>query len=358
VKGRYYLSTKDLVTIALLSALGGILSAYIGYLGNMVNHIFGVPFGAGQFLAGLHVLWIILALGITKKKGVGTVTGVLKGIVELFMGSTHGIVTVIVSAVQGLLVDIFLFSDKTKAERGVVPFAVAAAISSASNVIVFQLFFFSGVPLILIAMLCMLAGASGIIFGGGLAVQMMESLEQAGVMSSARKRFVDVPEVEGDTYADRRANRRKKLAALAVTTIFLASFTIGAVYYYTFVFTVPDESVSIEGLVDSPYELVYEDLADREVTINAELTGSVTHVPAMNYTGIPLCEILDEAGPRPNSSEVRVHGSDGYYAPFALSDVLTDRTLILILEEGSYRLVAAAYEGAFWVEDVVRIVVA
>jgi len=64
---RYYLTTKDLVTIALLSALGGVLSTYIGYLGNLINHMLGVPFGAGQFLAGMHVLWIVLAVGITRK---------------------------------------------------------------------------------------------------------------------------------------------------------------------------------------------------------------------------------------------------------------------------------------------------
>ncbi|MCJ2532418.1 MAG: ECF transporter S component, partial [Candidatus Thermoplasmatota archaeon] len=97
VTKRLMLSTKDLVTIALLSALGGVLSTYVGYLGNLMNHIVGVPFGAGQFMAGLHVLWIILAIGITKKKGAGTVTGALKGVVELFTGSTHGIVIVVVS---------------------------------------------------------------------------------------------------------------------------------------------------------------------------------------------------------------------------------------------------------------------
>ncbi|MCJ7607217.1 MAG: ECF transporter S component, partial [Thermoplasmata archaeon] len=93
---RYYFTTKDLVTIALLSALGGVLSTYIGYLGNLVNHIFGVPFGAGQFMAGLHVIWIMLALAITAKKGAATTTGILKGVVELFMGGTHGIVIIVV----------------------------------------------------------------------------------------------------------------------------------------------------------------------------------------------------------------------------------------------------------------------
>ncbi|MBN1677548.1 MAG: ECF transporter S component [Candidatus Thermoplasmatota archaeon] len=352
---KYYLSTKDLVTIALLSALGGILSAYVGYLGNMVNHIFGVPFGAGQFLAGLHVLWIMLALGITKKKGVGTVTGVLKGVIELFMGGTHGVVIVIVSAVQGMLADAFLFSDKAKAERAVVPFAIAAGVSSASNVVVFQLFFFSGVPLVLIAMLCMLAGASGMIFGAGLAIQMIESLEQAGVTSSARKRLVDVPEAEGDTYDDRRANGRKRLAALAVTTVFLATFTVGAVYYFTFVFTISDDAVSIEGMLDSPYDFRYEDFEESEVTINAELIGSVTHIAPRDYTGIPLLDILGEATPLPGATSVRVYGSDGYYASLDLADVLADETLILTLEDGDYRLVAAAYDGAYWVEDVVRV---
>lgn len=352
---KHYFSTKDLVTVALLSALGGILSTYVGYLGNMVNHIFGVPFGAGQFMAGLHVLWIMLALGITKKKGVGTVTGVLKGVIELFMGGTHGIVIVIVSAVQGLLADIFLFSDKTKTERAVVPFAVAAGISAASNVVVFQLFFFSGIPLMLVAMLCMLAGASGIIFGAGLAIEMIESLEQAGLTSSAKRRFVDVPEMEGDTWEDRRLKRKKRLAALVVTTVFLASFTVGAVYYFTFVFTAPGVTVSVEGIVDNPYDFRYEDFHDEEVTVYAELIGSVTHVAPRNYTGIPLCDILDEAGPLPEATIVRVYGSDGYYAQFGLADLLADETAILAAEDDGFRFVAAAYEGAYWVEDVVRI---
>ncbi|MBN1677584.1 MAG: ECF transporter S component [Candidatus Thermoplasmatota archaeon] len=352
---KYYFSTKDLVTVALLSALGGILSTYVGYLGNMVNHIFGVPFGAGQFMAGLHVLWMMLALGITKKKGVGTLTGVLKGVIELFMGSMHGVVIVVVSAVQGLLADLFLFSDKAKAERGIVSFTMAAGVSAASNVIVLQLFFFSGVPLILILMLCMLAGASGVIFGGGLAIEMIESLEQAGVTSSRKRRLVDVPEPEGDTWDDRRIGRKKRLTALAVTTAFLAAFSIGAVYYFTFVFTISGGTVAIEGMVESPYDFAYADFEGQEITVNAELKGSVTYVASRDYTGIPVSVILDNSTPLPEATALKVYGSDGYYATFDLSDVLADETLILMIEDGNYRLVAPAYEGSYWVEDVVRI---
>jgi energy-coupling factor transport system substrate-specific component len=74
----YYLSTRDLVTIAVLSALGGAISTFVGYLGLLLNAAIGTPFGAGQFFSGLHVFWIILASGLIRKPGVATATGLLK----------------------------------------------------------------------------------------------------------------------------------------------------------------------------------------------------------------------------------------------------------------------------------------
>jgi len=37
------ISTRDIVTIAILSALGGALSTFVGYLGNLINLTLGVP---------------------------------------------------------------------------------------------------------------------------------------------------------------------------------------------------------------------------------------------------------------------------------------------------------------------------
>jgi energy-coupling factor transport system substrate-specific component len=281
---KYRLSTKDLVTIALLSAVGGAMSTYVGYLGNLVNHIVGVPFGAGQFMAGLHVLWIMLVVGITRKKGTGTATGVLKGFVELFMGGTHGIVIVVVSAIQGLLVDLLLLSDKSKEDMNIYRYSLAGAAASASNVLVFQAFFFSGVPFMFIAMICMLAAASGIIFAGWLSIEMLQTLEYAGLVQGKTVRFVDTPEAKDmPTDSIAREKRRTRLAA-AVVAIFLTVFTIGAVYYFAFVFQKgPSEYVSIEGEVANPYRMVYDDFAEYEVTINAELIGSVTHATTPGY---------------------------------------------------------------------------
>jgi ABC-type thiamin/hydroxymethylpyrimidine transport system permease subunit len=349
---RYHLTTKDLVTVALLSALGGVLSTYIGYLGNLINHIFGVPFGAGQFMAGLHVVWIILAAGITQKKGAATVTGFVKGLVELFMGSTHGIVIVLVSLVQGGIVDIVLFGKKAKAERSPIMYGFAGALASASNVIVFQIFFFSGVPIVLIFMITMLAAASGIIFCGWMGTQMLASLERAGLVELREEGVSDQEAMEPPSAWQKRVSTVNLIAALCI----LGMFTIGAVYYFFAVYQPPNPgSIEIKGDISNSYSFVYEDFQNQEVTINAELIGSVTHKPPRDYTGVPLSVILAEASPSIDASRVTVAGTDGYTALFVLSDVMSDDELIVTFENGVYTIVAANYDGAYWVEDVASI---
>ncbi|MFO7991388.1 MAG: ECF transporter S component [Thermoplasmata archaeon] len=337
----HFLSTKDLVTIALLSALGGGLSTYIGYLGNLVNRMVGVPFGAGQFMAGLHVIWIVLAVGITRKKGVGTATGLLKGTVELFMGGTHGVVIVVVSMIQGILVDLFLFNDKTKENRELIPYSAAGGAAAASNVFVFQAFFFSGVPIFLIIILSMLAFGSGMIFGGYISLKLMDSLQHGGLIHGPEPK-------EEPTYM--------KYTTILVTVIFLIAFTVGGVYYFTNVYVPPgSDEINITGNVNNDYDFVYEDFEEHERTVSAELIGSATHVPEKNYTGIPLNVVIEHAEPSPGSRRIEVSAADGYSAAFNYTSIMDDDDVIISYEDGRYRLVAADYDGAYWVEDIYEI---
>jgi ABC-type thiamin/hydroxymethylpyrimidine transport system permease subunit len=349
----YRLTTKDLVTVALLSALGGVLSTYIGYLGNLINHIFGVPFGAGQFLAGLHVLWIVLATGITRKKGVATTTGFIKGLVELFMGSTHGIIIVLVSLVQGILVDAVLFSTRAKAERSPIMYGIAGAIASASNVFVFQTFFFAGVPIVLILMISMLAAASGMIFCGWMATQMLESVERAGLVEPSKG---ELERARAGMKPLSAWQRRMSVASLVAALCLLGAFTIGAVYYFFAIYQLPNaDSVDVKGDVSNPYTFVYDDHKSQEITINAELIGSVTHKPPRDYTGVPLSIVVGEAHPNSDATEVVVRGTDGYSVEFALTAVFSDGELIITYDGSSYTIVAANYDGAYWVYDVASI---
>ena len=345
MENKHFLSTMDLVTIALLSALGGGLSTYIGYLGNLINRIVGVPFGAGQFMAGLHVIWIVLAVGITKKKGVGTATGVIKGAVELFLGSTHGVVIVVVSLVQGIIVDAVLFNDKTKENRDLIPYMIAGGAAASSNVFVFQAFFFSGVPIILILLLGMLAFGSGMIFGGYITLQMMDSLEHGGLIHRAKK---ERKESEKPLYV--------KYTSVVITIIFLVAFTIGGVYYFSNVYQTPgSEKVHIEGNVNNEYDFVYQDFKHQEKTVRAELIGSVTHVPPNNYTGVPLSVVIDHAEPNSGSKKIEVVATDGYSAVFNLTKIRNNDDIIITFNDGKYRIVAKGIDGSKWVEDVYEI---
>ncbi len=343
----YYFTTRDLVTIAVLSALGGALSTFVGYLGLLLNTAIRTPFGAGQFISGLHVFWIILATGLIRKTGAATATGLLKGFVEFFTGSTHGIIVVLVSLIQGLIIDIGFF---VIGKRDSLPFwSIIAGFAAASNVIVFQLFFFSGAPLIFLTLLIILAFSSGIIFGGYFG----HATTHLVLESSVYRSTVTGPSLRSKGSIWRRLGPYR-LSAL----IFLIVIAFGASLYAVFVWRPVLDPLSCEvvGQVSQPFGFSYFTYADQEITIEAELIGSVTHLPLQNYTGIPLVTILTDAQPLESATVLQVISSDGYSATFSLEDIFTDHEIILVVEDG-LRLVAKNYPGWFWIQKVVSLVI-
>jgi len=134
---------------------------------------------------------------------------------------------------------------------------------------------------------------------------------------------------------------------------------LGAVGYFALVYESPFRdrfACSITGTVEDPYTYHPRDFVDFETTIEAELIGSVTYVPPRNYTGVPIYIILTEANPMSQATQLRVVASDGYYADFDMLSVMTDNQMILIKDENQgLRLIAADYDGWFWVHSVVRL---
>ena len=97
----------------------------------------GFP-GGTQVLAGVHVLWLTLAARLVGRPGAATISGVLKGAVEMLSGSPHGLFVVLISGVAGVIVDLVLLVSRGRMQTmGVV---VGAALAAASNVVLFQLF--------------------------------------------------------------------------------------------------------------------------------------------------------------------------------------------------------------------------
>ncbi len=324
-------STRDLVTIAVISGLGGVSSTYIGYLANLVNNFVGTPFGAGQFLAGLHVFWILLARGTTRRNGSGTLTGLSKGVIELLMGSVHGVIVVLVSLVEGLIVDVLML--RSKSNQGFT-MMLSGGLSTASNVFVFQLLFLSGVPIYFILGITLLAFASGVLFAGYFAKGVLASLIHSGI--------VTVPD---------RDEVSKGVAAIGYIVVVL--LLAGSIWYYSTVYSWGvGQGIEVRGLVENPYSYKEEDFRDDVITVEAELEGSYVHLEPRNYTGVPLALVIEEAIPKPNATGVRLVAEDGYKVKLELKRVRNDKTIIVEEEEGEFSLVADNLDGSLWVRKI------
>lgn len=315
---KYYFTTNDLVKIAILSALGGVSSTYIGYLGNLVNRFLGVPFGAGQFMAGLHIFWIILGFGLIKKEGTCTMIGILKALVELFSGGKLGVFVILLSGVQGIIADILFFILR---KRNVVTYALAGGISTAANVLIFQLFFVPYTAYSFFFLIALVSFISGVAF--------------AGIFGYNVLNIVEGKEQEYSI---------KKVTTLVVCGVLM----VGGVYYYSFIYE-GSEKIQVGGAVSEPYSFYYQDFLDEEITILAEMVGQYKYEPETEYTGIPLAIIIEKAGPRGNT--VRITAGDGYSVDFSVDGI---EECIITQER---RLVAKGYEGSYWVQDIVEIMI-
>lgn len=340
-EGRPGFELRDLVLVALLAAAGGVLSTYIGYIGNLINRLFGVPFGAGQLIAGLHVVWSLLARLLIGRFGSGTLTGVLKGAVEFLSGGTHGVVVLLVSLIEGLLVDVGMGVLR---RRSLALTMITGAVTSASNVFVFQAIYFSGVSVHFILAMAGLSFVSGALFGGYLAWD----VERLLVASRIVRRVVHAGAAKATSW-------RRHIATLVVILGLLG----GGVYYYLNIyapFSAPDEA-HVEGAVDAPFTFRYSEWEGEERTVCSELRGSVTYVPAQDYLGVPLVGVLEAARPREGATAIRVVSDDGYEAALEWEAIRSNPDVLLALDDGRLRLVAPGYDGAYWVRRVTRLVV-
>jgi ABC-type thiamin/hydroxymethylpyrimidine transport system permease subunit len=340
---RYYFATRDLLMMAALAALGGVTSTYINAVGDFFQSVLGFA-GTTQWAAGLHVLWLVLAVGLTGKQGSATITGVLKGVVELLSGNTHGLLVVLVDVVAGLLVDLgFLpFRDKDSLSAHV----LAGGVASASNVFVFQLFASLPADVLAYGALLIVAGVaflSGALFAGLLGRLLLSALRRAGVVK-------DRPSVP----VDRRSSR--------IFLFGMALLTLALGIYLRQALTGPP-TVHVGGAVATPYDYPVEHGDIPQVTAE----GTLREVTA-RYTGVPIRELVGRAQPQSNAALLLIRASDGYAFFIGMDEVRENGGLLLAPQGGeggsersrgeaaSYNVVGALNSKA-WVRGVSELIV-
>jgi energy-coupling factor transport system substrate-specific component len=177
-----FFSLHELLVIAALAALGGVTNSAVSMVRAAIHAVIVVP-GGMQFLAGIHVVWLVIALGLIRKPGTGTVTGLLAGVVELLSGNPHGLLVVMYAGLAGVAMDaVWLLLG---GRDHLVTYLLAAGVGAASNVAVFA--FTASLPtqdavLTALALMAVVAFISGAILGGLLGWWLLGALRRAGVV--------------------------------------------------------------------------------------------------------------------------------------------------------------------------------
>lgn len=321
-KSEFYFSTRDLMMMAALAALGGVASTYINMIGDFFQSLLGFA-GTTQWAAGLHVIWLMLASALIGKPGAASLTGIIKGFVEIFSGNTHGILVVIVDIVAGLVVDFVLLFSKEK--KPAILFFLAAGLSSASNVIVFQVF--ASLPADMLALIAILATSlvafvSGILFGGVMTQSLVKALKRIGIIRKQNE-LIDPT--------------KKVWAIVSIAAALILTMTGG---YYIYSSQTKVAEIIITGDVSYAYEYPSSEfdfqLTEREIESNGA---------TRKHQGILIRELIEKAEPLEQGGVVLIEASDGYSFFVSMQEIQdNDNLMITSAESGNeavYNVVGA-----------------
>ena len=173
-EGNRFFTTRDLALIAILAALGGAVSVPVGYAGSLLGAVSILPYGTGQLLSGIHVLWIVLAGLLIRQRGAAAATGALKGLVELAFFSFHGSLILPIAIAEGLIAEasLLLLGRDTRLRA-----YIAGGLSSSSNVLVLRMLVFQELPWQLVVFMWTLSFASGSLLTGYIGTRIARVLE-------------------------------------------------------------------------------------------------------------------------------------------------------------------------------------
>ena len=333
-----YLNTNDIVIIALFCSLGGIFSTFIGYFANLINSIIGIPFGGGQILAGLHIFWLVfIFLLVDRKIGVVLLAGILKGFIEFFTGNAHGLLVILLSTSQGLVLELFFILFLGSKKKSII--IIAAGFAGVSNIVLQQILFFnSQIGISFLLLIGIFSFISGVMFGGMLPLSVYRVFSQASILQWRKPSKMSPKTIRNLKYI-----RISFIVILVFSQIIVISYLMVQNRY----------SIQVTGDVYNPYTYYPNDFP--HITIEAELIGDVTYIPPMNYSGVPLYTIIGWSQPRGESYNILLKASDGYEVVFTSIEISHNSNIIITSNLNSFTIVAAGFHGSYWIKNVISI---
>ncbi len=180
--GRYRLSTRDLLTMAVLAVVGGIICSYVwpAFM-NIATPIFGFLGPVGWIaVSGVYMIFPAIVGLLIAKPGAVTLYAIIQGFVEMLFGNPFGAMAMVYSGLEGLGFDIGMALFKWK------PILIAALIGGGIGSLIVDevyIFLFGMQSTYTVTVGGITAFISGAVLGGLIALLIVKALERTGVIT-------------------------------------------------------------------------------------------------------------------------------------------------------------------------------
>lgn len=163
-------STRDLIIISTLAAIGIAVKPLVNPLFKTISTPLMVP--GGSFAGGFYMMWLSLAMVLTRKSLSGALFGFLQALIVIMVGmmGNHGAISLLTYFLPGVVADIvFLAFGK---QDGILTHIGICTAANITGAVIMAILIFSH-PMALILAVAGMACVSGIV--GGLLSHMLYS---------------------------------------------------------------------------------------------------------------------------------------------------------------------------------------
>ena len=172
-------SVKDLILIAAMAALGIAIKAVVNPLIQLASAPLFIP--GGSLGGGLYMMWLVLAVGVTGKRGSATLAALVQAIIVVLtgIGGSHGILSLVSYTLPGFAIDVWLFISRHHICCLLCSF-VSCVLANLCGTIAVNLIFFSLPTIPLLLTLAAAAFSGGV--GGVLSWHLLKALRQFDIL--------------------------------------------------------------------------------------------------------------------------------------------------------------------------------